>query len=147
MFKDEQMTRSTIVSVVLFLILAHTSTAVTTIHVAPSGNDTNPGTAVLPLKTVSECSMRAHESHDLDVTCLIQPGIYREGVVVNVDPVHPKKIRRFQGTQGTQGTHPSATTLSGLDTLPDLVWTRTPYQQQKCMWSAPVSATLPYIQQ
>jgi hypothetical protein len=106
--------------------------------VSPEGNDANSGTTISnPLKTISRCNSLLHMSDDQDVTCSIQPGTYNESVAVNIDTANPNKRRTFIGT--------NATTLSGLDTLSNLVWHR--YGNNKCIWSAQVASNLPRIQQ
>lgn len=51
-----------------------------TLYVSPSGNDTNPGTAGQPLGTIQGAESKATAG----TLVLIQPGIYREEVTVDV---------------------------------------------------------------
>jgi hypothetical protein len=54
--------------------------SVQTLYVATSGNDNNPGTAALPLRTIGRAEALAAPG----TLVLIQPGVYREEVTVNV---------------------------------------------------------------
>jgi hypothetical protein len=51
-----------------------------TLYVSPTGNDGNPGTVDLPLRTIQ----RAESMAAAGTLVLIQPGVYREAVTVNV---------------------------------------------------------------
>jgi parallel beta-helix repeat protein len=50
-----------------------------TYHVATTGNDANPGTALLPWRTVSHAATKVAAGD----TVLIHPGIYNGGIVIN----------------------------------------------------------------
>ena len=54
--------------------------SVQTLYVATTGNDGNPGTAALPLRTIGRAEALAAPG----TLVLIQPGVYREEVTVNV---------------------------------------------------------------
>jgi hypothetical protein len=75
-------------------------------YVAPNGQDTNPGTQALPLRTVQRCA----EVVAAGDTCMLRAGTYRESVRPSVSGTASAPVRFAAFASET-------VTLSGADTL------------------------------
>ncbi len=93
----------------LFVLLAAITRAAT-LHVAPTGDDTNSGTQAAPLHTLQAAANRLQPGD----TCLIHGGVYRESVTVTHSGVTGAPIR-FQAAEGEHGV------IDGSDML-ELKW-------------------------
>lgn len=96
------------------------------LHVSPQGDDRNPGTAELPLRTLGAATARLRPG---DV-CRVWPGVYRESLTAlpSGTPERPITLR---------SERPHGATLSGLE--PVTGWQRV----RGDLWRAPAPGVLP----
>jgi hypothetical protein len=90
-----------------YAVTAAAATSIYNLYVAPTGSDSNPGTAAKPFKTIQRAANMAKPS----TTVHVAPGTYRENVTTKVHGTSSARIRYVSDTKwgakiigsGTQG--------------------------------------------